>query len=129
MFSLCWYRAGMINRKPFGKLGKRGLARVSTGLDATLVLPGRLARCRMTDISRTGCKVQVSEPVRAGVTVLVRIERVEEIGTVVWTNGTECGVKFGRPIAIQALARIRWMVEHGDDQERRMMASTTAIWR
>jgi hypothetical protein len=59
----------------------------------------------------------------------VRIERLEELGTVIWTRGMQCGVRFGRPIAVEALARIRWMVEHRDDQERRALASATAVWR
>jgi hypothetical protein len=129
LFSPHCYCATMINRKPFGKLGKRGLARISTGLDATLVLPDRSANCRLEDISRTGCRIRLGEPARRGATVLVRIERLEELGTVIWTRGMQCGVRFGRPIAVEALARIRWMVEHRDDQERRALASATAVWR
>jgi hypothetical protein len=119
----------MINRKPFGKLGKRGLARLSTWLDATLVMPDRSANCQMEDISRTGCRIRLGEPARRGATVLVRIERLEEIGTVVWAKGAICGVRFARPIAVEVLARIRWMVEHRDDQERRTLANATAVWR
>jgi hypothetical protein len=129
LFSLSCYFARMINRKPFGKLGKRGLARLSTRLDATLVMPDRSANCQMEDISRTGCRIRLGEPARRGATVLVRIERLEEIGTVVWAKGAICGVRFARPIAVEVLARIRWMVEHRDDQERRTLANATAVWR
>ncbi len=119
----------MINRRVFGKLGKRGLARLSTGLDATLVLADRLVSCQMEDISRTGCRIRLSEPARRGATILVRIERLEELGTIVWTRGTQCGVRFGRPITVETLARIRWIVEHRDDHERRTLAGATAMWR
>jgi hypothetical protein len=129
LFSPFGYRPEMINRKPFGKLGKRGLPRLSTGLDAILVLPDRSVNCRMENISRTGCRIRLCEPAKRGATVLVRIERLEEIGTVVWAKGPMCGVHFARPIAVEALARIRWMVEHQDDQERRTIANATAVWR
>jgi hypothetical protein len=119
----------MLGNRTFGKLGKRGTARLATAIDGGLVLPERNASCRVENVSRTGCRLHLDTPPRLGATVLVRIERIEVLGTVKWVRSGRCGIVFERPIDARALERLRWITNHAAQHERNSMASATAIWR
>jgi PilZ domain len=119
----------MIQRRTFGKLGNRAAPRLAAGLDAVLVLPERSAGCLLENISRKGCRLHLSEPPRIGVTVLVRVERIEALGTVAWVRGLSCGVSFATPLPVEAVERVRWAVEHALDNEKSKLSSATAVWR
>ena len=119
----------MVMRKTFGKLGNRAMARISTGLSATLVLPGRSATCRLENISRKGCRLQLTELPRLGETVVVRVDRVDALGTVVWVRGPRCGVTFDSTVSVEALERIRWSAEHAQDHEKGKISAAGAVWR
>jgi hypothetical protein len=116
-------------KRSFGKLGNRAIARLATGLDASLVLPDRSVRCLIENVSRKGCRLQLDEPPRIGMTVLVKIDRSEALGTIMWVRGLKCGVSFASPLSLQALERIRWIVEHAQDHEKAKLRSATAMWR
>ncbi|MEQ1551292.1 MAG: PilZ domain-containing protein [Sphingorhabdus sp.] len=119
----------MMNPRSFGKLGNRKMARLATEIDAGMVLPERSERCRLENISRTGCRLQLGGPPRVGATVLIRVERIEAMGIVAWVRGNRCGVKFPEPLAIRELERIRWIVEHANAHEQNSLAHATAVWR
>jgi hypothetical protein len=119
----------MLAKKSFGKLGNRGAARLSTSLEAGLVLPGRNVRCLLENISRKGCRVHIDEPPRVGTAAILRIDRTEAFGTIMWVRGQRCGIHFDEPIAIPLLERIRWMAEHEQDHERAKISAAGAVWR
>ncbi|MBK9432699.1 PilZ domain-containing protein [Sphingorhabdus sp.] len=119
----------MINSRSFGKLGNRSMARLATDIDAGLVLPDRRVSCIVENISRTGCRLQVTDPPRVGATALVRVERIEALGTVAWVRGERCGVKFQSSLSVGEVERIRWIVEHAREHENSSLAHATAVWR
>lgn len=119
----------MLPRKTFGKLGNRALARLVTGVDATLVLPDRSSRCLLDNLSRKGCRLQLAEPPRKGATVIIRVERIDAIGTVAWTRGERCGIAFAKELTVQALERVRWMVENQQDHDKAKLSAATSLWR
>lgn len=119
----------MINARSFGKLGNRSMARLATEIDAGLVLHDRRVMCIVENISRTGCRLQVAEPPRVGATALIKIERIETLGTVAWVRGGRCGVKFQGALNVGQLERVRWIVEHAREHEQSSLAHATAVWR
>jgi PilZ domain len=121
--------AFMLGIRTFGKLGKRGMARLVTAIDGGLVLPERNASCRVENVSRTGCRLALDTPPRLGATVLVRVERIDTLGTVKWARGRRCGVRFERPLEPRELARLRWIVEHESDHAQNSLGTATAVWR
>ena len=116
-------------QRTFGKLGNRGMARLQSALDAGLETPGRTARCKVENLSRLGCRLQLSEPPRDGATALVRFAEVEIMGTVSWVRGERCGVKFARPLDIETVERIRWIIEHSAEHAIESMANASDVWR
>jgi PilZ domain len=119
----------MLGVKKFGKLGKRSMARLVTAIDGGMVLPERNAYCRVENISRTGCRLALDSPPRLGATVLVRVERIETLGTVKWVRSARCGVAFERPLEPRELERLRWIVEHESDHAHNSLGTATAMWR
>jgi PilZ domain len=116
-------------QKSFGRLGNRATARLATGLDVTVLLPGRTSRAQLENISRRGCRLHFEEPPRIGVTAIVKIDRTEALGTIKWVRGQRCGVYFDDLLSLQQVERIRWMVEHLHDHEAAKMSSASAVWR
>ncbi len=99
------------------------------GLEARLVLPDRTALAVVENISRIGCCLQLAKPPRIGVTVLVRIEEIAELGTVVWAKGERCGVNFVSQLAPPAVERFCWIVENFRDHQSANIATRSAAWR
>lgn len=118
-------------RRPssFGKLGNRGLARLVVGLEATLALPQRTARGAVENVSRHGCCLRLAGPPRIGATVLVRIERIETMGSVVWADSERCGIRFERLLTAAAVERLRWIVDHSAEYTRSGVANAPGAWR
>jgi hypothetical protein len=119
----------MTIRRTFGKLGNRSMARLAIELEAGLVLPERTSRCALENVSRTGCRLRSGEPPRIGATVLVKIERIEALGSVTWVKGNRCGIIFEEPLEVRAFERLRWIVEHSRDHEQNSLSHATAVWR
>lgn len=119
----------MLVRKTFGKLGKRSMARLVTALDASMTLPDRTARCHIENLSRNGCRIEVTEPPRLGATVLMRIDRIEAIGTVAWVRGMRCGIKFASPVPVAAIERVRWIAENEGDHVKSKVSAAGSVWR
>lgn len=116
-------------RKSFGKLGNRGLARLSVGLEARLQLTERSAQGVIENISRVGCCVKLAEPPRNGATALVRIEEIEALGTVVWVTGERCGLTFSSQLSAEAVERFRWIVEHFSEHQNASISKASEAWR
>jgi hypothetical protein len=119
----------MLAKKSFGKLGNRASARLATALEASLILPGRNARCLLENISRKGCRVQLDDLPRIGTAAILRIDRTEAFGTIAWVRGKSCGIHFDDPVATPLLERIRWMAEHMQDHEKSKFSTAGANWR
>ncbi len=119
----------MINRPTFGKLGNRKMARLSAGLDAGMVLPERRVSCRLENASRTGCCLHLATPPRVGTDALIRIDTIEAFGSVAWVKGNRCGITFDEPLPVDAVERIRWIVDHAREHEAEALAAATAYWR
>jgi hypothetical protein len=129
MFTVHMLALPMVIRKTFGKLGKRALARVVTGMNATLVLPDRSVTCVLENISRKGCRLQLTELPKVGATVVVRVDRVDALGSVTWIRGPRCGISFANQIPVESVERIRWAAEHAQDHETGKISAAGAVWR
>jgi PilZ domain len=116
-------------QRSFGKLGKRANGRLAAGLDALLVLPGKSIRCTLDNISRRGAKLTMELPPVTDTTAILRVDRIEAFGTIIWVRGQRCGLLFEDPVAVSQLERIRWATEHLADHQRSKMNSAGAVWR
>jgi hypothetical protein len=102
---------------------------MAIALDAGLAMPERTTRCLLENVSRTGCRLRLAEPPRVGATVLIKVERIEALGSVTWVKGDRCGISFEEILATQSLERLRWIIENDNGHQFNNMANATAIWR
>ena len=116
-------------QRTFGKLGNRSMNRLQAGLAASLVMPDRTTSCKVENVSRLGCRLQLAEPPRVGATTLARFAEVEALGTISWARGERCGVKFAKPLGLEQVERIRWIAEHASEHETETLTGTPAVWR
>jgi hypothetical protein len=116
-------------QRSFGKLGNRAMARLTAGLEAGLVTPDRNMRCRVDNISRLGCRLQLPEPPRPGATILLRFAEIEALGTISWVKGDRCGIEFAKPLSLETVEHIRWIIEHASEHEFVGMVRGSAGWR
>ena len=128
-FTASGYAGLVIGQRSFGKLGNRKAARLAMALDAGLVLPERSARCVVENVSRTGCRLRISEPPRIDATVLVRIERIEALGRVKWVHGQFCGIRFDQPLPVPAFERLQWILDNAGKHQQNSLSHATAVWR
>lgn len=116
-------------QRSFGKLGNRSMARLTAGLEAGLVMPDRNMRCKVENVSRLGCRLRLAEPPRVDATTLVQFAEIEILGLISWVKGERCGVKFARPLALETVERIRWIIEHAREHEVETLTGTPSLWR
>lgn len=116
-------------QRTFGKLGNRSINRLQAGLEASLVTPDRTVWGKIENVSRLGCRLQITEPPRVGATTLVRFAEIEVLGTVSWVRGTRCGVKFPQALTLEQVERIRWIADHKREHESETLTGTPAVWR
>lgn len=65
---------------------------------AQLQLPSGDRDGQLTNISVSGACLQLSNPPRAGITVLLKWKSYEYFCNVAWATDSACGLKFERPI-------------------------------
>jgi PilZ domain len=119
----------MLAKKPFGKLGNRSMARISAGVDGSLVLPERSSSCHVENLSRKGCRLLMGVPPRVGATVIIRVDRIDALGRIVWVRGQRCGIAFERDVPVAAIERVRWAAEHAQAHATGKLSVSTAVWR
>jgi hypothetical protein len=72
---------------------------------ATLCADNAFHRARLCDVSRSGCKVRVAQPRRAGERVQIALEAHQSLGgTIRWYREGKAGIQFARPLSDTQLA-------------------------
>lgn len=79
--------------------------RYPTKFAGTLIVDRKPMRVEIADISRIGACVRGSDLPRRGQEVVLRATGLEVVGTIVWSDGSACGVNFHKAIAPLAVVR------------------------
>ena len=79
---------------------RRVAARFRVDCPAKLVMPSGDRSGRMADLSEGGACLHLSDPPRAGMTVLLQWGTYEFFCNVVWIKEDACGLSFEKPIPL-----------------------------
>ncbi len=106
-------------RKGFGRAsggGHRSAARVAAPLPVIVrTLTSR--RCAaLFDISETGARLSGEDLPGEGEEVDLTIDTVKAFGTVAWSTGDECGIRFEERITLFDVARLQRNVGSGAER-------------
>jgi len=77
---------------------RRAVVRERCDCPANLVLPGGERSGRLSNISRNGACLRLSNPPRKGMTALLKWKSHEVLCDVAWSKADSCGVTFDAPI-------------------------------
>lgn len=86
-------------------IGRRRASRARLQVSATLQSIARDARVTVRNLSCTGAMVEGEDLPRAGRTVLFKRDGIEEMATIIWSEGGRCGLEFFEPISHDEVVR------------------------
>ena len=78
-----------------------------TEFQVTLALPSGDVKCKLTDISETGARLEGSVELVAGDSVTFKSSHGRALGIVKWANGVKIGVEFRPHISLQLVNALR----------------------
>lgn len=79
--------------------------RYPTRFAGTVIVDRQRLAIEIADISCVGACVRGHDLPQRGQEILLLAKDLEVVGTVVWSDGTACGVNFHKPIAPLAVVR------------------------
>ena len=90
-----------------GPGGQRTAARKPVLLRAALHTLTSSRSVTLFDVSRTGARMELREPLVIGQQLWLKIPPSEIFATVVWLDGEQCGINFDQPLADDELALVQ----------------------
>jgi len=107
-----------------GPGGRRRAQREPVLLNAALLALGCSRAVTLVDVSRTGARMTLPEPMRRGQQVWLKLPDTEVFGSVKWIDGDSCGIAFDSPLDDRELALLRakgrFVLVHGLAPEEQM---------
>jgi hypothetical protein len=94
----------------FGKRsggGRRAASREKLPLPAVVSTLRESITAEIIDVSSTGVRLKGSHLPEAGSLVSLKLDKIEEFGTVAWSNEEMCGVSFDEPLSSTQLGELR----------------------
>jgi hypothetical protein len=88
--------------------GRRAVPRVRLHVPAQVMLLQGLVSCKLDDLSQAGARVTIAAKLPGiGAGVVLRTNRLDVFGTVVWAQGARFGIAFEEPLALHEVVNER----------------------
>jgi len=108
--------------------GQRHVNRLRLGVPAQLQLTHELRACLIDDISLSGARLRISQPLALRQTALFIFHELRRFATVVWCKDDACGLRFDEPLEIEDMQGMLWITEHRELYERICTESHALAW-
>lgn len=89
------------------QINRRDDSRLRVELNAKLDLVSGLKSCILNDISRTGARIELPNPPRAGECGVLMIADIKAFGMIVWRSKIGCGLRFDHSLHESALIKLQ----------------------
>ena len=93
-------------------LGNRIGNRLRLGVPAGLVLTHQTRRCLIDDISATGMRLRVTEPLAKGRSAILCFHQLRLYCTVIWYRSGECGMRFDKRMPQEDMEGFLWITRN-----------------
>ncbi|WP_295631908.1 PilZ domain-containing protein [Novosphingobium sp.] len=107
--------------------GRRRYGRLRLRLRARLITIHGTASGVLADLSVTGARVLLHEPLPSAGDALLQWEGNEAFGMIVWVHGCECGVLFDEPLPEALLLGMRDVESCPDEREQARTAAAVFV--
>lgn len=108
--------------------GNRYGNRLRLGVPAGLVMTYRTRRCLLDDISSTGARIRVEEPLVRGRIVMLQFHELRLCCSVIWCRNGECGLRFDKKLAQEDMKGFLWILQHPKAYRRICQESGVRDW-
>lgn len=92
--------------------GNRFANRLRLGVRAGLCLTDRTRHCLIDDISTSGARIRVDQPIARGRTVVLQFHQLRLYGELIWCRAGECGIRFDRRLPQEDMEGFLWIIQH-----------------
>ncbi|WP_374279746.1 PilZ domain-containing protein [Novosphingobium sp.] len=103
---------------PAHRRGNRHFNRLRLGAPASLALTHQQRTCLIDDISRTGARLRVQQPVAERQSAILLFHELQLFSQVVWSRGLECGLHFDQPLDPEDMQGMLWIKENREVYDR-----------
>ena len=90
-----------------GPGGRRAAAREPVLLNAALLTLRASRTVTLLDVSRTGARMRVKQPLCLGQQIWLKVNPADIFGTIVWMKGHDCGLLFDAPLSPDEAASLQ----------------------
>ena len=98
---------GDFGKRLDGPGGRRVATREPVLLNAALLTLQTSRPVTLLDVSKTGARLRVREPLSRGQQIWLKINPSDLFGTVVWVEEEECGILFDEPLGDADVASLQ----------------------
>ncbi|EAQ27716.1 hypothetical protein NAP1_08987 [Erythrobacter sp. NAP1] len=114
------------------QVGRRGAPRLRLAIPAKLVSRYDTRRCILVDLSLTGAKVSLQDPLAKGEDALLQVGTLEPFGEVVrcqkGVHGGTVGLSFDPPLREADVLGVRAFAERYEEDEVRALRAEVRRW-
>lgn len=97
-------------------------------MPAALVLTHQKRTCLIDDISRTGARLRVQQPIANQQSAILEFHELRLFSRVIWYSGLECGLQFDQSIDPEDMQGMLWITENRALYERICNQSHALDW-
>jgi hypothetical protein len=112
--------------------GRRAFARLRLAIPARLLATHATGTCVLLDLSRTGARIGLADPLPPGDMLYLRLAGFEVFAEVVWRElgdgGGINGLTFDEPLDEAAVLDVRHFAEGFEQREREMLREQVRSW-
>ncbi len=109
-------------------IGRRAAARLRTAIPAKLITVSETRHCILVDISCTGARIALPNPLATGDAGFVRFAEYEVFGCVTRREPDCNGLEFDVPLTASDLLSIRSYAEAYEVEEKRSTLAAARAW-
>lgn len=117
-----------LNAIPGNRRGSRYFNRLRLGVPASLVLTHLTRSCLIDDISCTGARLRVKQPLAPRQSAMLSFHELQLFATVMWCRGPECGLQFASPLDPEDMQGMLWIKENRALYERICQTGHALDW-
>lgn len=113
-------------------IGRRGAARLRLAIPVRMVSTHATQNCILLDLSRSGARIGLAEPLAPGMCLYLRVARFEVFAEVIWrevgTGGGINGLVFDEPLSDAAVLAVRHHAEGFAQRQRDSLRDQVRRW-